>query len=221
MQIVRGHSFPSGSLEWACDCTVLHRVVAETIVSPHPNSHQLGIMKTSVETIGPSQSRRRQLTVTTHVSTRLPAYSVLGHKSMRTQISTLFHETVNDCFRNALDGMGPTVRDVIYELLAKKGIEQSEISSRFDDVVAVLTDSLGASARVLVYRTMTLLCQEYQLKADFNYQDSLRDRMVLLRDRVVVDHLYPKRVQRNDPIFSRPSNTQLNQNPGVTVSGGK
>jgi len=117
--------------------------------------------------------------------------------------------------------MGPTVRDVIYELLGKKGIEQSEISSRFDDVVVILTDSLGASARVIVYRTMTLLCQEYQMRADFNYQDSLRDRMVLLRDRVVVDHLYPKRVQRNDPIFSRPSNTQLSQNPGVTVSGGK
>jgi hypothetical protein len=140
---------------------------------------------------------------------------------MRTQISTLFHETVNDCFRNALDGMGPTVREVIYDLLAKKGIEQSEISSRFDDVVAVLTDSLGASARILVYRTMTLLCQEYQLRADFNYQDSLRDRMVLLRDRVVVDHLYPKRIQRNDPIFSTPSNTPLSQNPPVTITGGK
>jgi hypothetical protein len=140
---------------------------------------------------------------------------------MRTQISTLFHETVNDCFRNALDGMGPTVRDVIYDLLAKKGIEQSEISSRFDDVFVVLTDSLGASARVIIYRTMTLLCQEYQLRADFNYQDSLRDRMVLLRDRVVVDHLYPKRVQRNDPIFSNPSNTPLSQNPRVTITGGK
>jgi len=69
---------------------------------------------------------------------------------LRTQISTLFHETVNDCFRNALDGMGPTVRDVIYGLLAKKGIDQPEISSQFDDV-AVLMDSLGASARVLIY----------------------------------------------------------------------
>jgi len=113
---------------------------------------------------------------------------------MRTQISALFHETVNDCFRNALDGMGPTVGDVIYDLLAKKGIEQPEISSQFDDVVAILVDSLGASARVLIYRTMTLLCQDYQVRADFSYQDSLRDRMVLLRDRVVADHLYPKRV---------------------------
>src|SRR5713101_2747022 len=118
---------------------------------------------------------------------------------MRTQISTLFHETVNECFRNALEGMGPTVRDV----------------------VAILTDSLGASARVLIYRTMTLLCQEYQMRADFNYQDSLRDRMVVLRDRVVVDHLYPKRVQRNDPIFSTPGNTQLSQNPRVAATGGK
>jgi hypothetical protein len=140
---------------------------------------------------------------------------------MRTQISTLFHETVNECFQNALDGMGPTVRDVLYDLLLKKGIEQPEISSRFDDVVAILTDSLGASARVIIYRTMTLLCQEYQLKADFNYQDSLRDRMILLRDRVVVDHLYPKRVQRNDPIFSTPNKTELTQSPRVTITGGK
>jgi len=137
---------------------------------------------------------------------------------MRTQISTLFHETVNDCFRNALDGMGPTVRDVIYDLLSKKGIEQSEISSRFDDVVAILTDSLGASARVLVYRTMTLLCQEYQMRADFNYQDSLRDRMVLLRERVVVDHLYPKRVQKNDPIFSTPNDTLIGRNSSLTTT---
>ncbi len=117
--------------------------------------------------------------------------------------------------------MGPTVRDVIYDLLAKKGIEQSDISSRFDDVVVILTDSLGASARVIIYRTMTLLCQEYQVRADFSYQDSLRDRMVLLRDRVVVDHLYPKRVQRNDPVFSTPSNSQLSRNPGVAITGGK
>jgi hypothetical protein len=140
---------------------------------------------------------------------------------LRTQISTLFHETVNDCFRNALDGMGPTVRDVVYDLLSKKGIEQPELSSRFDDVVAILTDSLGASARVIIYRTMTLLCQEYQVRADFTYQDSLRDRMVLLRDRVVADHLYPKRVQRNDPVFSTPNIAQLAQNPGTTVSSGR
>ncbi len=140
---------------------------------------------------------------------------------MRTQISTLFHETVNECFRNALDGMGPTVRDVIYDLLAKKGIEPPEISSRFDDVVAILMDSLGASARVLIYRTMTLLCQEYQVNADFSYQDSLRDRMVLLRDRVVADHLYPKRVQRNDPLFSTPNIAQIAPNHGRTLSSGK
>jgi hypothetical protein len=59
------------------------------------------------------------------------------------------------------------------------------------------------------------------MRADFNYQDSLRDRMVQLKERVVVDHLYPKRVQRNDPIFSTPSNAQLSENPRVTITGGK
>ena len=140
---------------------------------------------------------------------------------MRTQISTIFHETVNDCFRSALDGMGPTVRDVIYDVLAKKGIEQPEISSRFDDVVQVLTESLGASARVIIYRTMTLIFQEYQMRADFNYQDSLRDRMNLLRDRVVVDHLYPRRVQRNDPVFSRPAEPEIVDKPGLPIAAKK
>src|SRR2546422_11394765 len=117
--------------------------------------------------------------------------------------------------------MGSTVRDVIYDLLAKKGIERPEISSRFDDVVAVLMVSLGASARVLLYRTMTFLCQEYQVRADCSYQDSLRDRMVLLRDRVVADHLYPKRVQRNDPVFSAPNPAQFAQSPGARLSSAK
>ncbi|HZY46930.1 MAG TPA: hypothetical protein VFE96_03950 [Candidatus Bathyarchaeia archaeon] len=130
---------------------------------------------------------------------------------MRTQISDLFHETVNESFRSALDGMGPTVRDVIYDLLARKGIEQSEISSRFDEVVTILMDSLGTSARVIIYRTMTLLCQEYQLRTDFNYEDSLRDKMMLLRDRIVVDHLYPRRVQRNDPVFDTTNKVIPNQ----------
>src|SRR3989475_10475194 len=102
--------------------------------------------------------------------------------------------------------MGSTVRDVIYDLLAKKGIERPEISSRFDDVVAVLMDSLGASSRVLFYRTMSLLFQEYQVRADFSYQDSLRYRMVLLRDYVIADHLYPKRVLRNDQVLSTSNN---------------
>ena len=137
---------------------------------------------------------------------------------MRTQISTLFHETVNECFRSALEGMGPTVRDVIYDLLMKKGIEQPEVSGRFDDVVQILTESLGASARVIIYRTMTLVFQEYQMRADFNYQDSLRDRMNLLRDRVVVDHLYPRRVQKNDPVFARPVEPEIVENPGVPVT---
>ncbi len=115
--------------------------------------------------------------------------------------------------------MGPTVRDVIDDILLKKGIDQPEISSRFDDVVTILTDSLGASARVIVYRTMTLLFQEYQMRPDFNYQDSLRDRMTLLRDRVVVDHLYPKRIQRNDPVFSTSAISPVdpNHNPAITT----
>lgn len=111
---------------------------------------------------------------------------------------TFFHETVGYCFNSALEGMGTTVRDVIYDHLGRQGIERGEISSRFDDVVKILTEAFGTSARIIIYKTMVELYGEYSIRPDFTYQDSLRDRYALLKDRVIVDHLVPRRSQRGD-----------------------
>jgi len=118
---------------------------------------------------------------------------------MRAPLETFFHDTVSYCFNMALEGMGETVRDVIVAHLGHRGIPRVEISTRFDDVVKVLTDSFGNSARIIIYKTMIELYKEYSLPAEFTYQDSLRDRFILLRDRVLADHIMPRHSQKGMP----------------------
>lgn len=120
---------------------------------------------------------------------------------MRTGLVTTFHETLNYCFSRVLETMGTSVRDVVIARLERQGIPSTEISSRFDDVVRLLNESFGGSARVIVYKTIVDLHQQYSMRADFTYQDSLKDHLDLLRERVVTDHLIPKRVQRDDEVL--------------------
>src|SRR3972149_587096 len=62
-----------------------------------------------------------------------------------------------------LEMTGTSVRDVIYERLERRGIPASDISTRFDDVVAILNESFGGSVRVIVYKTVVELCQQILL----------------------------------------------------------
>ncbi len=128
---------------------------------------------------------------------------------MRPPIAMYFHETVNLCFNTALEGMGGPVRDVIYSYLEKKGIPPAEIATRFDDVVRILTESFGGSARIIIYRTLVEVHREYSLRTDFTYQDSLRERMMVLQDRVIADHLYPRHLQKGDPYLDFQKPVQL------------
>ena len=128
---------------------------------------------------------------------------------MRPPIAMLYHETVNLCFNTALEGMGGPVRDVIYTYLEKRGISRADIAMRFDDVVRLLTDAFGGSARIIVYRTVVEIHREYSLRTDFTYQDSLREKLMLLQDRVVEDHLYPRHMQRGDPYLETPRSVPL------------
>lgn len=113
---------------------------------------------------------------------------------MRTLTAEAFHETVYYCFDKVLETMGVSVREVVHGRLRCKGISEREISTRLDDVFQVLTDSFGGSARIIVYRTMVELYDQYQIRPDFTYQDMLRDRFLVLQNRVFADHLLPKRV---------------------------
>jgi len=121
---------------------------------------------------------------------------------LRAALITYFDDTVNYCFNVVLETMGTSVREVIYDRLARRGIPASDISSRFDAVVQILQESFGGSARILVYKTVVELFQQYSMRVDFTYQDSLKDHLFLLKERVVNDHLVPRRVQRDDPGLS-------------------
>ena len=115
---------------------------------------------------------------------------------MRTTIVETFQSTMNQCFATVIeDILGRTVRAEIFELLRRNGIQASEISSRFDNVVEVLTNAFGEGAHVLVFKTVTELYKEYSQRAGFTFGESLRDQIILLRERVATDLLKP----RNDP----------------------
>ncbi|HWY28969.1 MAG TPA: hypothetical protein VNW25_06900 [Candidatus Sulfotelmatobacter sp.] len=88
----------------------------------------------------------------------------------------------------------------VYDLLARSGIRKEEISNRFDDVVTALTRTLGTSSRVVVHRTVVEMFKEYSQRLDFSYTDSLRDRLALLKEAVVANHVLPRRV-RDDGTF--------------------
>jgi hypothetical protein len=99
---------------------------------------------------------------------------------------------MNQCFITVVENiLGRTVKDQILNLLERNGIQRSEISSRFDEVVQVLTVSFGECVRVLVFKTVTELYKEYSLRADFSFGASLKDQIALLKQRVVSDLLQP------------------------------
>lgn len=87
--------------------------------------------------------------------------------------------------------MGGPLRDWIYDFLEKKGISREDIPGRFDDVVKILQERLGTSARVIAYRTMVELYKEFSMTVTIDYNDSLADRFVFLRERVLSDRLFP------------------------------
>ncbi len=111
----------------------------------------------------------------------------------------MFHETLGLCFASTLkDMLGLAVCQSVYGLLERNGIPRGEISNRFDDTVTVLTKSLGTSSRVLVHRTVVEMFRQYSQGAEFSYQDSLRDRLIVLKEAVLANHLMPK--SRHDGI---------------------
>ncbi len=89
--------------------------------------------------------------------------------------------------------MGEPIRDWVYDFLEKKGISRGDIPVRFEEVVKILLERLGTSARVIAYRTVVELYKEFSLSANFDYDDSLTDRFVFLRERVLMDRLHPMR----------------------------
>jgi hypothetical protein len=108
----------------------------------------------------------------------------------------IFYESLGYCFGKPLtETLGPAVQAAVYDLLGRTGIRREEVSNRFDDVVQALTTSLGACSRVVIHRTVVEMFKEYSQRLDFSYTDSLRDRLALLKETVVANHVLPHRLR--------------------------
>jgi hypothetical protein len=107
---------------------------------------------------------------------------------------------MNQCFTHVIEDIfGRTVKEEIFQLLQRNGIKPTEISSKFDDVIEVLTRVFGNSARVLVHMTVTGLYKEYSLRTGFAFGESLREQIALLREKVIGDLLKPRHYTSIDP----------------------
>jgi len=100
---------------------------------------------------------------------------------------------MNECFLRTLhDMLGSSVTGEVCRLLEKSGVPPRDIALRFDEVVETLTRAFGSSARVLVYKAVVLLYEEYSLRPGFGFYDSLRDKVSLLKEKVISDLLKPR-----------------------------
>ena len=132
---------------------------------------------------------------------------------MRSSLVEIFYESLGYCFgRVLLETLGPKVQASVYDLLARSGIKKEEISNRFDDVVQALTSTLGTCSRVVVHRTVVEMFKEYSQRLDFSYTDSLRERLTLLKEAVVANHVFPHRL-RDESAFDSVEKPDWNDAP--------
>ena len=118
---------------------------------------------------------------------------------MRADIIETFQATIVQCFGQTLENLfGRPVREQLMRILAEHKISRAEIGARFDDVAKVLSDVFGSSSRLLIYKTVVGLYEEYSVRANFGFYDSLRDQLLFLRERVLSDILRPRHVPSID-----------------------
>jgi len=112
---------------------------------------------------------------------------------LRSDIIETFQATLLQCFSLTLENLfGRPVKEQLMRILAEHKIPRLEIGARFDDVARVLTDVFGSSSRLLIFKTVVELYEEYSVRATFGFYDSLRDQILYLRERVLADIIKPR-----------------------------
>jgi hypothetical protein len=112
---------------------------------------------------------------------------------LRSDIIETFQATTVQCFGQTLENLfGRPVREQLMRILAEHKIPRSEIGARFDDVARVLTDVFGSSSRLLIFKTVVELYEEYSVRVTFGFYDSLRDQISYLRERVLANIIKPR-----------------------------
>jgi hypothetical protein len=131
---------------------------------------------------------------------------------LRTNIIETFQDTLSQCFSLTLENIfGRAVKEQLMQVLADNNIPRLEIGVRFDDVARILTNVFGNSSRLLIYRTVVELYEEYSVRPTFGFYDSLRDQILFLQQRVLADIMKPRHTATiDDSIYTaghRPDNS--------------
>ena len=85
---------------------------------------------------------------------------------------------------------------MVISFLARRGIPESEISQRFEEVEKALVQLFGAGGKIMLVDALTSLCEEYSLHLDLLYGNTLSNRLDQLKDRILVDKLTPKHYRK-------------------------
>jgi len=126
---------------------------------------------------------------------------------MRKGLSEVFDDTLNSLLGATLAAMlGSSVRDEVYSVLSTRGIAKKEVPTRFDEVFNFLAETFGVvGAKVIIYKVISELHQEYSQPVDFSFQGALRDKLLSLRERVVSNHIWPRHEQDANSFFDKES----------------
>ena len=112
---------------------------------------------------------------------------------MRADMIETFQGTLVQCFSQTIEDLfGRPVREQLMRILAEHKIPRSDIGARFDDVARVLSEVFGASSRLLIFKTVVELYEEYSVRVTFGFYDSLKDQILYLRERVLADIIKPR-----------------------------
>jgi hypothetical protein len=112
---------------------------------------------------------------------------------LRADMIETFQGTLVQCFNQTIENLfGRPVREQLMRILAEHKIPRSEIGARFDDVARVLSEVFGASSRLLIFKTVVELYEEYSVRVTFGFYDSLKDQILYLRERVLADIIKPR-----------------------------
>jgi hypothetical protein len=112
---------------------------------------------------------------------------------LRSDIIETFQASILQCFSQTIENLlGRPVKDQVMRMLSERKIPRSEIGARFDDVARVLNDVFGSSSRLLVFKTVVELYEEYSVRPTFGFYDSLKDQILYLREKVLGDIIKPR-----------------------------
>lgn len=112
---------------------------------------------------------------------------------MRSDLIETFQATLVHCFSQTIENLfGRPVKEQLMRILDEHKVPRSEIGVRFDDVARVLNEVFGSSSRLLIFKTVVELYEEYSVRASFGFYDSLKDQILYLREKVLADIIKPR-----------------------------